>query len=186
MTKLFGGSRYLIQSIHAKKLRVRIFSRLGRISPLLADVPARAYVHTHTRHKASIHIFQPPSRSLTLSNAFLRLRRKKALGGKKFFKPLFEVFFVFDSLINITACKHFRRIFWLFYSYIRVVFTLNYRPTRLWTNENAHMCHVTIQYLENHKRYKVVLGRILLTCPSRSISCLLPGQRFWGLRPSKR
>ena len=27
-----------------------------------------------------------------------------------------------------------------------------YRPTRLWTNENAHMCHVTIQYLENNKR----------------------------------
>ena len=29
LTKLFGGSRYLIQSIHAKKLQVRIFSRLG-------------------------------------------------------------------------------------------------------------------------------------------------------------
>ena len=35
LTKLFGGSRYLIQSIHAKKLQVRIFSRLGWISPLL-------------------------------------------------------------------------------------------------------------------------------------------------------
>ena len=33
--KLFGGSRYLIQSIHAKKLQVRIFSRLSWISPLL-------------------------------------------------------------------------------------------------------------------------------------------------------
>ena len=28
LTKLFGGSRYLIQLIHAKKLQVRIFSRL--------------------------------------------------------------------------------------------------------------------------------------------------------------
>ena len=37
LTKLFGGSRYLIQSIHAKKLQVRIFSRLGWISPLLLD-----------------------------------------------------------------------------------------------------------------------------------------------------
>ena len=39
--------------------------------------------HTHARHKASIHVFQPPPRSLTLSNAFLRLQRKKALDGKK-------------------------------------------------------------------------------------------------------
>ena len=29
LKKLFGGSRYLIQTIHAKKLQVRIFSRLG-------------------------------------------------------------------------------------------------------------------------------------------------------------
>ena len=43
-----------------------------------------AHAHTYTRHKPSIHIFQPPPRSLTLSNAFLRLRRKKALDGKNF------------------------------------------------------------------------------------------------------
>ena len=35
LTKLFGGSRYLVQSIHAKKLQVGIFSQLGWISPLL-------------------------------------------------------------------------------------------------------------------------------------------------------
>ena len=29
MTKLFGGSRYLVESIHAKKLLVGIFSQLG-------------------------------------------------------------------------------------------------------------------------------------------------------------
>ena len=29
LKKVFGGSKYLIQSIHAKKLQVRIFSRLG-------------------------------------------------------------------------------------------------------------------------------------------------------------
>ena len=29
LTKLFGGSRYLVQSIHAKKLQVGIFSQLG-------------------------------------------------------------------------------------------------------------------------------------------------------------
>ena len=29
LTKLFGGSRDLVKSIHAKKLQVRIFSRLG-------------------------------------------------------------------------------------------------------------------------------------------------------------
>ena len=45
--------------------------------------PARTNV-THTRHKPSIHILQPPPRSLTLSNAFLRLRRKKAFDGKKY------------------------------------------------------------------------------------------------------
>ena len=29
LTKLFGGSRYLVQSIHAEKLQVGIFSQLG-------------------------------------------------------------------------------------------------------------------------------------------------------------
>ena len=44
LTKLFGGSRYLIQSIHAKKLQVRIFSRLGWISPLLFQQISRKSV----------------------------------------------------------------------------------------------------------------------------------------------
>ena len=42
LKKLFGDSRYLIQSIHAKKLQVRIFSRLGWISPLLLGRYQRA------------------------------------------------------------------------------------------------------------------------------------------------
>ena len=29
LTKLFGGSKYLVQSIHAEKLQVGIFSQLG-------------------------------------------------------------------------------------------------------------------------------------------------------------
>ena len=52
LKKLFGDSRYLIQSIHAKKLQVRIFSRLGWISPLLKNISMTFYdlaVHIITK-----------------------------------------------------------------------------------------------------------------------------------------
>ena len=46
LKKLFGGSRYLIQSIHAKKLQVRIFSRLG--------LQIQDNALTNSQHKATI------------------------------------------------------------------------------------------------------------------------------------
>ena len=54
LTKLFGGSRYLIQSIHAKKLQVRIFSRLGlkiQDNALTISKKSRSDVqhHNHTQ-----------------------------------------------------------------------------------------------------------------------------------------
>ena len=68
---------------------------------------------------------------------------------------------------------------------------LYYRTTRFWTNENAHMCHVTIHKTaitrEPWKIESCSWSQIVgLTFLSRSISCLLPGQRISGLRPSTR
>ena len=62
---------------------------------------------THARHKASIHILQTPPRSLTLSNAFLRLRRKKALDGKKLeIKKEKELFLMqSEQKVKVLACK---------------------------------------------------------------------------------
>ena len=61
LTKLFGGSRYLVQSIHAEKLQVGIFSQLGWISPLLTayiDKVNRTIPNVRSQRKIEIQLIR--------------------------------------------------------------------------------------------------------------------------------